>query len=94
MGERRLHSSQGKNPISLLSSRALMASLVCILRIVLTTESRARLCRFSLSSAAWDQSLMVICVNSPLPVLVLPRWLWRDFLGSLFIVCNSNVLRL
>lgn len=62
--ERRLDSSQGeKNLIFLLSSSALMASLVCILRIVLTTESGARLGSFFLCSAVWDGSLRAICVG-------------------------------
>ena len=40
-----------------------MAGLVCILRIALSAESGARLCGFSLSSAAQDRSLKVICVR-------------------------------
>lgn len=52
-----------KKPHLFAASHALIASLVCILRIVLATGSGARLCRFSLSFAAWGQSLRVICVR-------------------------------
>lgn len=37
---------RGGTPNFLLSSHALMARLVCILRIILITDSGARLCRF------------------------------------------------
>lgn len=71
-GRGRNDSYWGIKPIFLLSSHALMVSLVCTLRTVLNTESGTRLRRFSLSSAAWDQSLCDARLSSPLPVLELP----------------------
>lgn len=85
-------------PNFLLSSHALMASLVCILRIVLISESGSRLCRFYLffcrMGFVTKRHLCESRLKSPLQVLELPHWLRCAFLCSLFMVCTSTLLRL
>lgn len=81
--------------VFLLALGALLASPVCILRIILTVEFGARLLGF-LCSTSWV-TVGHPCEthwNSPLPVLELLQGLWRGFLCSLFLVCKSNLLRL
>lgn len=71
----------GGMPNYLLSSHALMVSLVYILRIVLTTESGVRLCRFlfflqhGIGASRAKHHLCESCLKSPLQVLELPCWL-------------------